>query len=60
MAPLYGVLGILIIIVLPAYLAGRIARGKGRPFALYFCAGFVIGPLVLLIAVILPRRSLAA
>jgi hypothetical protein len=56
MAALYGALGVLVIIVLPGYLAGRVARSKGRPFALYFCATLVIGPLALLIALVLPRR----
>jgi hypothetical protein len=42
-----------------AYLAGRVAAGKGRSFAVYVVAGLIIGPLVLLIALVLPRRRLA-
>jgi MFS family permease len=55
---IYGVLGVLLIIVLPAYLAGRVARRKGRTFGVYFAAGLIVGPLALLIALILPRRRL--
>jgi membrane protein DedA with SNARE-associated domain len=56
MSAFYGALGVLVIIVLPGYLAGRVARAKGRQFALYFCAALIVGPLALLIALILPRR----
>jgi len=53
-----GLLGLLVIVVLPAFLAGRVARGKGRPFWLYMLAGLVVGPLALLVALVLPRRGL--
>ena len=53
-AHLLGLLGVLVIIVLPALLAARIARGKGRPFWLYLLAGLLVGPLALLAALILP------
>jgi MFS family permease len=55
---IYGILGVLLIIVLPAYLAGWVARRKGRTFWVYFAAGLIVGPLALLIALILPRRRL--
>lgn len=42
-----------------AYLAGWVADRKGRNFAVYLVAGLIIGPLVLLIALVLPRRRLA-
>ena len=38
-----------------AYLAGRVADRKGRNFAVYLVAGLIIGPLILLIALVLPR-----
>jgi hypothetical protein len=57
-AAVYGALGSLVIILLPAYLAGTIAQRKGRPFALYLAAGLIVGPIALLIALVLPRRSL--
>jgi hypothetical protein len=58
-AHVFGLLGVLVIIVLPAYLAGRVARGKGRPFWLYLVAGLVVGPLALIIALLIPRRRSA-
>jgi hypothetical protein len=39
----------------PAYLAGRVADRKGRSFGLYMVAGLLIGPLVLLGTLLLPR-----
>lgn len=42
-----------------AYLAGWVADRKGRNLAVYLVAGLIIGPLVLLIALVLPRRRLA-
>lgn len=59
MTPLYGALGVIAILVLPAYLAGRVARRKGRPFALYLVAGLLLGPIVLIAALALPRRGRA-
>jgi hypothetical protein len=41
-----------------AYLAGRVAAPKGRSFVVYVVAGLIIGPLILLVALILPRRRL--
>jgi hypothetical protein len=52
----YATLAILVILVLPAYLSGRIARGKGRPFWLYFVAGLVVGPIMLIATLLLPRH----
>lgn len=43
-----------------AYLAGRVAARKGRSFALYMVAGLIVGPLVLLGTLLIPRsRRLA-
>jgi hypothetical protein len=39
-----------------AYLAGRVARRKGRPFWLYFAAALIVGPLALVGALLLPRH----
>lgn len=44
----------------PAYLAGRVANRKGRSFGLYMVAGLVIGPLVLLGTLLLPRSRRVA
>jgi hypothetical protein len=52
----YVVLAILVVLLLPAYLSGRIARGKGRPFGLYFVAGLLLGPIVLIATLLLPRH----
>ena len=49
-------LAVLGVYVGQAYLAGRVADRKGRNFGLYVVAGLVVGPLVLLIALVLPRR----
>jgi hypothetical protein len=38
-----------------AYLAGRVASAKGRSFGLYLAAALVIGPLMLLAALLLQR-----
>lgn len=42
-----------------AYLAGRVAVSKGRSFGLYLTAGLVIGLLVVLGTLLLPRRHIA-
>jgi hypothetical protein len=44
----------------PAYLAGRVADRKGRSFGLYMVAGLLIGPLVLLGTLLLPRSRRVA
>lgn len=44
----------------PAYLAGRVANRKGRSFGLYMVAGLLIGPLVLLGTLLLPRSRRVA
>jgi hypothetical protein len=41
--------------IAPAYYAGRVADGKGRSFGVYLVAGLVIGPFVLVVALLLPR-----
>jgi hypothetical protein len=41
-----------------AYLAGRVASARGRPFWLYVVAGLIVGPLALIAALILPTRRL--
>jgi uncharacterized membrane protein YdcZ (DUF606 family) len=56
-AHVFGLLGVVVIIVLPAFLAARIARCKGRPFWLYLVAGLLVGPLALLAAVLLRGRG---
>ena len=56
MSVLYAALAIVVILMLPAYLSGRIARGKGRPFGLYFAAGMLLGPIVLIATLLLPRH----
>jgi hypothetical protein len=43
-----------------AYLAGRVAARKGRDFGIYLVAGLIVGPLVLLIALVLPRSRRVA
>jgi hypothetical protein len=40
----------------PAILAGNIADRKGRSGPVYVVAGLIVGPLVLLVALVLPRR----
>jgi hypothetical protein len=52
----YAAMAILVIVIFPAYLSGRVARGKGRPFALYFVAGLLLGPIVLITTLLLPRH----
>jgi hypothetical protein len=44
----------------PAYLAGRVADRKGRSFRLFMVAGLLIGPLVLLGTLLLPRSRRVA
>ena len=49
---------LLVVIVIwfgPAYVAGRVADRKGRSFGLYLVAGLLIGPIVLIGALLLPR-----
>jgi hypothetical protein len=46
---------VLCVYVAQAYLAGRVAAWKGRGFGIYLVAGLIIGPLVLFIALVLPR-----
>ncbi len=58
MTVLYVLAAIGLLIVLPAYLAGRLAERKGRPFAPYLIAGLLLGPIVLIAALLLPRRRL--
>jgi hypothetical protein len=48
---------VVVIFLLPAYLAGRVAAGKGRPFALYLAAGLIVGPIALVVALVLPGRT---
>jgi hypothetical protein len=39
-------------------LAGRIASVKGRSFGLWLAAALIVGPIVILAALLLPRRRL--
>jgi uncharacterized membrane protein len=39
-----------------AYLSGRVARSKGRDFGVYFVAALILGVIVLIVALILPRH----
>lgn len=53
-------LGLLLFWLGPAIVAGQIADRKGRSLPVYLIAGLIVGPLVLLIALIVPtRRTLA-
>jgi hypothetical protein len=54
-AHFYGLVGILILWLLPALLAARIARRKGRPFARYLLASLLIGWPIPLIAALIVR-----
>ena len=56
MTVLYVALAIALLLVLPAYLAGRVAERKGRMFVLFFSSGMMLGPIVLVAALLLPRR----
>jgi ABC-type Mn2+/Zn2+ transport system permease subunit len=58
MATVGGILGVIVLLVIPALLAGRIARRKDRPFWLYLVAGLLLGPLALIAALVLPKRRL--
>jgi hypothetical protein len=51
-----GLLGLIAFWIGPAILGARIADRKGRNLSVYLIAGLIIGPLVLLVALILPRR----
>jgi len=55
MGTVWGIAGILIFLS-AAYLAGRVAHSKGRPFWVYLVAGLVVGPIALIIALLVPRR----
>ncbi len=46
------------VVLLQAWLAGRVAQRKGRPFRLYFVAALIVGPLALFGALLLPRRRI--
>jgi hypothetical protein len=56
---LIALIPILILAVFPfmAYAAGRLARGKGHPFWLWFTIGFVLGPVCVLIAYLVSRAQ---
>lgn len=56
MSALYVILAILVFLLLPAYLSGRIARSKERSFGLYLGAGLLLGPIVLVATLLLPRH----
>lgn len=49
---LIALIPVLILAVFPfmAYLTGRLARGKGHSFWLWFVIGFILGPVGILIA----------
>jgi hypothetical protein len=52
----FVLVGLLLFWLGPAILAGQVADRKGRSLPVYLIAGLIVGPLVLLIALILPRR----
>jgi hypothetical protein len=53
-----GLLGVLILWLVPALLVGRLAQRKGRPFALYLIASLIVGwPFTLLAALIVRPRA---
>jgi hypothetical protein len=56
MIALYVTAAVIVLLVVPAYLAGRVARRKARPFGVYFVAGLLLGPIVLGAALLLPNR----
>ena len=43
----------------PAILAGQVAERKGRSIAVYTIAGLIVGPPVLVVALVIPSRSVA-
>jgi hypothetical protein len=55
----FGLLGLLVLWLVPAVLIARLAARKGRPFALYLIASLILPwPLVLLAALIIRPRPL--
>lgn len=55
----FGLLGLLVLWLVPAVLVARLAARKGRPFALYLIASLILPwPLVLLAALIIRPRPL--
>ena len=54
----FVLLALIVFWIGPAILAGKVAERKGRSLALYMLAGLIVGPIVLLAALILPRRRL--
>ncbi len=52
--------GLLVLWIGPAVLAGKLADRKGRSLPVYVIAGLIVGPLILLIALVLPRRRRVA
>ena len=55
-----GIVAWLILWLGSAYLAGWVARRKGRSFAAFFVAGIWLTPLPLLVALVLRTRSPAS
>ncbi len=55
-----ALLGLIVFWIGPALLAARIADRKGRSASVYLVAGLIVGPLVLLIALVLPRHRRSA
>jgi hypothetical protein len=51
----FGLLFAIALFTLFGWLAGTVARRKGRPFWLYFVAAWIVGPLALFGALLLPR-----
>jgi hypothetical protein len=56
MVGLYVTFAVIVFLIAPAYLAGRVARRKGRPFGIYLVAGLFLGPIVLIAALLLPTH----
>jgi len=57
-AHLFGLLGLLVLFVLPALLVYRLAERKGRPGWVYLLASLLIGwPIPLLAALLVRQRN---
>jgi len=61
---IYAVVSLVVVLgiwIVPSFLIARLAERKGRSFPAYFIAAlFLCWPLVLVVVLIVPRRSPAA